>query len=589
MAAPMDQAELLRRARLLLGQGGVIGPGGDLEAPGVAPPEAAARPPVLPKGMAPPDPVSLEGAPGLPAEDTNQAKIRAANDGLAQSNAARATAPITPTPEEQGGFLRRLTRPGEGLRDSPGGQLAKAMGIPGYGGTPPTLEEMGGAIAGAARSLPAAMGIPGSTPPEAVATSGAPPRPMGNAAGALASMTQGASAPTSVSPPSGRPAPSVRVGQTADVRVPNVAEARGLGAPSPGNEATAAAAGPPTAPPPPTPVQMARQLLTAQAPPSDLDRALEASRNNRLVAGLTRAGGAAIGRGSGPGYDNLDEQADRPLAELGMRRQEDARLRAEGAAAEDADPGSPQSAMARRMMAQLLPGFDVGEMSAAQIKANFPAFKELIERETERQKIQLQNQGELDQIKAKRVPGGAAGGLGKAGDAQLKELGEEFTKGGMAGFFQQYQDAKRILDDPKYADDLPGYGRLAGRLPDELVSDDGVSLRQALGSMLAEYRKGITGAGMSDSERAEYGQITGLLQSGSDASVRQGVERLARGMQARVRGLGSGMRSDVQSEYGRRVPEFSRAMRGEFGSTTAPAAKGAGPSADDLERLWSGG
>lgn len=298
----------------------------------------------------------------------------------------------------------------------------------------------------------------------------------------------------------------------------------------------------------------------------DLDSALQAGADRRLLAGLVRAGGTAIGRGRGPGYDALDAEADRPLAELALRRGEVQRVKSEEQAASDADPNSSQSAMARALVARALPGVEREPWFATASYARLASgpLSRLLDMNADLQRERIK-------ASAKRGAGGAGVGLGKAGDAQLKELGEQYTKAGMPGFFQQYMEAKRVLDDPKYKDDLPGYGRLAGRLPDELVSDDGVALRQSLGAMLAEYRKGVTGAGMSDAERTEYGQITGLMQSGSDQSVRQGVERLNRAMQARAKAMGSGFRTDVSGEYGRREPSFAAAM----GSTGAPT-RGAG-------------
>lgn len=159
-------------------------------------------------------------------------------------------------------------------------------------------------------------------------------------------------------------------------------------------------------------------------------------------------------------------------------------------------------------------------------------------------------------------------GVDPRGEKQLQDLGEAISKGGTAGFYSQYDAAKRIIDDPRFAKDLPGFGRLAGRLPDDLIGKEGVELRQAIGQMLAEYRKGVTGAGMSDAERAEYANITGLLQSGNEDSVRAGVDRLRESMDARTRAFAAGMRPEVATEYGRRIPRLQQVLTGS-GPTAA--------------------
>lgn len=159
-------------------------------------------------------------------------------------------------------------------------------------------------------------------------------------------------------------------------------------------------------------------------------------------------------------------------------------------------------------------------------------------------------------------------------DAQTKELQEAYDKAGGPQFYSKYDEAKAIMS--KYGKDLPGIGALDGRLPERLLSEDGRNLQGAVGSMLAEYRKGITGAGMSDSERVEYGQITGLLYSNSEASVRQGVDRLRRAMDARVQSIAGGYKPEAVARYAGRVPDFNLAVLG--GERTTPtAALPAGP------------
>jgi hypothetical protein len=158
-------------------------------------------------------------------------------------------------------------------------------------------------------------------------------------------------------------------------------------------------------------------------------------------------------------------------------------------------------------------------------------------------------------------------------ETQQRQLSEEVGKMGAPNFYQKYSEARPIIDTNK---DLPGVGPLAGHLPDMLVSQQGKELRQAVGQMLAEYRKGITGAGMSDAERAEYGHITGLLEKGDEAAYRSGVERLKRAMDARMQAAAGGYPQEVVESYGARVPGVGAALRGQAGAAPGPAQAGSG-------------
>lgn len=145
-------------------------------------------------------------------------------------------------------------------------------------------------------------------------------------------------------------------------------------------------------------------------------------------------------------------------------------------------------------------------------------------------------------------------------DAQTKDLAGELDKTGAAKFGAQYDEAKRIMS--KYRGDIPGFGRAEGRLPAEMISEDGRQLRFLVGQMLSEYRKGQTGAGMSDAERAEYGRITGLMETGNDADVMRGLDTLSRALGARVAGIEAGYKPEAVETYRSRLkPKTSTPTR----------------------------
>lgn len=357
-------------------------------------------------------------------------------------------------------------------------------------------------------------------------------------------------------------------------------------------------------------VEMARKMLGQQPqssiPPNALQEATRASRENRFVADMARIGAMGIGRGNDKVYDALDRNASVPLENLRAEQEGDRHRMAAEAARADADPNSPQSQAAKAVFAKMMqasgaqvPPEVLAGMTAAKLKALMPQVEPMLKaeaarlehetarthRDTAREDQQRfaaegredQQRHQAEQNALSRESTDALRRLtmalmaGKKLDADVKDLSEDLGKGGAPGFYQQVKTAKAIM--AKHPKDLPGFGRLAGHLPDEAIEADGIDLRQSVGQMLAEYRKGVTGAGMSDAERAEYGRITGLIQSGNDDSVRVGVDTLVRAVDSRVASRMAGSNPQAAEEYGKRQPWASEAVQraaGGGGEATGP-------------------
>lgn len=317
--------------------------------------------------------------------------------------------------------------------------------------------------------------------------------------------------------------------------------------------------------------------------------AQQEGRNRALAANIGRAGAMAGQALSGVGfdggaYDDLASGAELPVKDLLARRAADKEKAL-------SDPDSEYSIRFRSAVQKAMPGVYSAEELAQMTAADEPFVAQygtmaqrLNERAAERER---QDQQRAEDV-AFREREAAANRTDRAAsrtasaeernlrreemqallgqkqqereavrsEQQVERLADEYSKTGAPGFLQQYQTAKSIMDSPQYSDDLPGFGPLAGRLPDAVTSDDGVRLRQAVGQMLAEYRKGVTGAGMSDAERAEYSRITGLLESGTEDRVRLGIDTLKGSMDARIRALAAGKRPDAVQTYAERNPTF---------------------------------
>lgn len=133
-------------------------------------------------------------------------------------------------------------------------------------------------------------------------------------------------------------------------------------APSAGDSAdeTDASDSPATTAAAPAPInpQVAAYLQNKQ----DMQSAQETARSNRLIAGLSRAGGTlARGRGQVTAADNaaysaLDQEAEAPVQDLLTEQKSDAAEASNEATEEANDPDSPKSKAIQSMIQKLYPG-----------------------------------------------------------------------------------------------------------------------------------------------------------------------------------------------------------------------------------------
>lgn len=404
---------------------------------------------------------------------------------------------------------------------------------------------------------------PPAPPPSAPAAPAAPP----SAAPAVANARTPAAPVKPLTAQQGQNIMAALRGPVADT----VADATGTARPA--APAPAMAAAPPRAP-------MAPPAPTGGVPdgPSALELALQQSRGNRLIAQLTRAGGTAIGRGSGPGYDTLDEGADRPLQELSLRQQEAAQQKAAAGLAADSDPNSPQSVMARALVGQVVPGLAKSpgfERASYSTLARGPLAK-FIDANADLQNLRIRGQQERDLLRAKQRAAGVGGG---AKEADVQKLGKD-----LENLPQVRADLELLRSTIAQGGDMPGLGWWDSRKPDFLQSGEDVRVRQAARRVLNARLHALGGANVTPQEferiSAGYGLGPGALEgqsatgiqsliSDTDADVRSKIAKYAPGVAAKLSARG-----------------FDTSPIG--GSQAATPATGS-PSADDLERLWGGG
>lgn len=402
--------------------------------------------------------------------------------------------------------------------------------------------------------------------------------------------------------------------------------------------ALAALSAPPAAEPP-----------AASKLPKDtaLDEALRAERENALGSGLARAGAMASAaltrRKFDPSvWDASDRDVSSPVKDFMLRRSGEAeRVKAEKLAAL-ADPNSPASIRMRALVGATgadIPQGVLGQITAQEGDEAFKTAGMLLDakakrdaldasgtkrqQEEERRKTDRawqEEQRRLDrasrekQAALNRTSGERRAAI-LAGDkaekdrlAGVQKFGEEVVKSGAPGFYDRYDEASSILK--KYPKgEVPGYGSVQGRVPDwgldaipgmsAAQAEDARALRQAIGQLLSEFRKGQSGAGMSDSERAEYGKITGLVDTGTEAALRQGLERLKRAQDAKTKAQAAAYDPAVVEIYGNRVsPTLRRAMglhpaspttnqQSDTGAGQPSSLPGLDPNKQEVSRTYS--
>lgn len=306
-------------------------------------------------------------------------------------------------------------------------------------------------------------------------------------------------------------------------------------------------------------------IPTSPPPPSgegDLDAALFQARQNRLLAGLARAGGMAIGRGGDAAYAALEGQADRPLQELGLRRAEAEQGRAAGARAADEDPSSPQSQAARSMMLEIL-GPEVGRqpwfptMSYA-VAARGP-LGQMLEQSAAIQRERIRARGEVEKERARR-----ARGAGGAREADIQKLGKD-----VEGLSQVSADLALLERMAATKGDIPGAGRLDAPLAEMGIGDEDIEVRQAAGRVANRLLFEQSGAAVTESEVKRFMAARGLGPGATEEQFRKGVRALA-----------AELRQVLKTKQAKFAPGTRRAYQERGGFTEfqpAPASGGLTP------------
>lgn len=300
--------------------------------------------------------------------------------------------------------------------------------------------------------------------------------------------------------------------------------------------------------------------------------------------GLTGMMGAGLGSRQKPDsdfYARMRQQSSQPVDNLLQRRAAARQQKQDADADALSDPNSPESQRARNFAKgifaetaksnpQALAAFDT--MSAAEIAHAVPVVQKLMDSDANRDEKGREfdlRQKELAQrrredsnrheeamdLKREVFNAQMDQKRSQQTDRDVQNL-EKRIGSDASDFATNIGDAEDVLS--RYKDgSVPGVGPVRGHVPDFAVSPDGRKLRQALGQALAAYRHEVTGSGMSNQERQELNSISGLAQTGTDAQIRQAVDRLKHLQQARLTRTYAGFSPEAVQTYTQRNPSLA--------------------------------
>jgi hypothetical protein len=126
-------------------------------------------------------------------------------------------------------------------------------------------------------------------------------------------------------------------------------------------------------------------------------------------------------------------------------------------------------------------------------------------------------------------------------------------------------DVEALLGATK-PDDVAGFGPVAGRVPDMLMTDEGVANRQAAGRLMASIIQATSGQAASEKEVNRLLEANGMGRTATTAMLREGIAKLEAQYQNLLK--------QREAKYHPQVVETYR-ERGGFTSQQPGAATGA--------------
>lgn len=135
-------------------------------------------------------------------------------------------------------------------------------------------------------------------------------------------------------------------------------------------------------------------------------------------------------------------------------------------------------------------------------------------------------------------------------NTQTEKMGKQFDSSGVSELLSAVENANRQLAPfTKEGADVPGFGPMAGMLPDFAVSQEGKDLRQAYASVRNSILKARSGGAVTDGEAdrllQELGEGTGM----PDAQVITGMANVTGFLRDRIANIQAGYTPEAVQTY----------------------------------------
>lgn len=342
-----------------------------------------------------------------------------------------------------------------------------------------------------------------------------------------------------------------------------------------------------------SPQVAAYMLQRMQGQQDPLTAAREQSNGDRFGVRLARAGSMANQALTGAkmdtaAWDDLEQSSQQPLEDLGARRKMDREDAAEGRAtgadaraqaaegrasaegqreADLYDPASSRSRQARSMLmlrfrnqVAKMPPDEFRNLSAADVVELAKGFgadrdddaterrhrEDLSARSADRAEsraFRMFQQGEASAARKETA---------KAKEVQMRERQDEKDMQELQkrtdGVAAMGDDLRTVNSFIEKGGDLPGVGPIAGRLPELLVSSEGVHLRQSASRLVQAVIYAKSGKAITEQEAKRVMDANGMGTGASEDAFIQGMQALAREARATM--------GNKQAPFAHVVPEY---------------------------------
>jgi|LakMenE01Jun11ns_1017448.scaffolds.fasta_scaffold9953494_2 hypothetical protein len=233
------------------------------------------------------------------------------------------------------------------------------------------------------------------------------------------------------------------------------------------------------------------------------------------------------------------------------------------------DPNSEMSRTTREIASQVLPGRDLSKFSAAQLNSIMPPDKILSLQEQRKTREQAAREAaeakrmaleERQREKQTAAETKVAEKKEARFEGDVNKLSNTYDKSGVPSAAAVIQNVDALV--PKDGD-IPGYGRVAGMLPDFAVSQKGEDVRQAISQMFNIELKDRSGAAVTDQELNRLKREFGEGSWKSDDQLRKGIAQYKARLQQVIKNIEAGFKPEIIQEYrNRQGVDFASSISG---------------------------